>query len=148
MFVCVPARCACARVPGLPRFSTPTFPSLAPFPERALSLPLCLHNHFPSLPECLMESGMGGRTSAFPKGSQPAPCPACCPGLSPCHSAGPSGEGFCPRRDRIFFPRPLLPSGRVLVPSPPPRSVVPGSPQCCLSPGRPAVSSQRRQRGT
>lgn len=140
---------ACARVPGPPRLSAPIFLPLSPSHKQALFLPLCVHNHLPSLLECLMESG-DGRKDEFicQRGASPRPSPPHFPCLLPCYSGGRFGKVFSPRRDRNFF-RPPLPSAALRKgASATPCSVAAGFSQCRLSPGLPAVSRQLRQRGT
>lgn len=126
MFVCVHAR-VCTRVPGLTRPSAPTLPSPSPSHERALSLSLGLHDHFPSLPECLMESGDGRKDERISNG-EPAVTPllpvplVSFPiilevDLAKCFLGGGTGTSF---------PLPFVPLGSMLLPPP-----IARPPLCC-----------------
>ena len=117
--VCMCKR-TCARVPGLTQISSPLFPSLFLSHRRSLSPSLSLHNHFPSLPECLMESGEETKDDFISKW-EPALTPLSRPHrLFPCYSESGFGKVLSPRREKDTPPLPLcsLQKGVFFLPSP------------------------------
>ena len=138
--VCMCKR-TCARVPGLTQISSPLFPSLFLSHRRSLSPSLSLHNHFPSLPECLMESGEETKDDFISKW-EPALTPLSLPHrLFPCYSESGFGKVLSPRREKDTPPLPLcsLQKGFFFAI---PCSVVIGLLPNCQSPVLLAVTSQ------
>ena len=109
------------------------FPSSLP-PTSAHSL----HNHFPSLPECLVESGDETKDDFISKPSRLSPVHR----PFPCYSESGFGKVLSWRRERDVSPLPLCSpcKGDFAIPC----SAVIGSPRNCPSPVLLAVTSQLR----
>ena len=154
VFVCVYV-CVCVRVCMQACMRTrarahsdllPPFPSLFLSHRHTLSPSLSLHNHFPSLPECLMESGEETKDDFISK-REPALTPLSLPHrLFPYHSESGFGKVLSPRREKDTPPLPLcsLQKGVFCHPC----SVVIGSLPDCQSPVLLAATSQLGLGGT